>query len=83
MTRAPSIRAGALPLEGVTRREVGWRLTISPTGTIAGCEIIRSSGSRALDDEVCRLLRTDSRFEPGRNAAGKPVTATFQSRVTF
>ena len=83
MTRAPAIRAGDLPLEGVTRREVGWRLTIAPDGKIAGCEIVRSSGSRALDDEVCRLLRTDSRFEPGRNAAGKPVTATFQSRVTF
>lgn len=83
MTRAPAIRAGDLPLEGVTRREVGWRLTIAPDGAITECEIVRSSGSRALDDEVCRLLRTDSRFEPGKNAAGKPVTATFQSRVTF
>ncbi|WP_285713769.1 energy transducer TonB [Erythrobacter oryzae] len=83
MTRAPAIRAGDLPLEGATRREVGWRLTIAPDGSIADCEIVRSSGSRALDDEVCRLLRTDSRFEPGKNAAGKPVTATFQSRVTF
>lgn len=83
MTRAPSIRAGDLPLDGAMRREVGWRLTIAPDGTIVACEIVRSSGSRALDDEVCRLLRTDSRFEPGRNAAGKPVTATFQSRVTF
>jgi hypothetical protein len=36
-----------------------------------------------FDDQICRLLRTTSRFEPGRNAAGKPVTATFQSRVAF
>lgn len=83
MTRPPAIGPGDLPLEGATRREVGYRLTISPEGKIAGCEIVRSSGSRELDDQVCRLLRTGSRFTPGTNAAGKPVTATYQSRVTF
>ena len=83
MTRAPSIGPGDLPLDGAPRREVGWRLTISPEGSIANCEIVRSSGSRALDDRVCELLRTGSRFTPGANAAGKPVTATFQSRLTF
>lgn len=36
-----------------------------------------------FDDQLCRLLRTTSRFERGRNAAGKHVTATFQSRVAF
>ena len=83
MTKPPRIDPGELPLEGATRRDVSWRVTISPEGKVADCEIVRSSGSAALDDQVCRLLRTTSRFEPGRNAAGKPVTATFQSRVVF
>jgi hypothetical protein len=83
MTRAPAIRAGDLTLEGATRREVTYRLTISPDAKIAACDIVRSSGSRVLDDQVCRLLRTGSRFTAGTNAAGKPVTATYQSRLTF
>jgi hypothetical protein len=44
MTHAPSIGPGDLPLDGATRREVGWRLTISPDGSIANCEIVGSSG---------------------------------------
>lgn len=82
-TRMPSIRASDLQLDGATQREVAFRLSIAPDGRPYACEIVRSSGSNALDDQVCGILRTGARFKPARNAAGKPVASTYQSRVKF
>lgn len=82
-TRMPNITPGQLPLEGAVRREVGFRLTVSREGRAENCEITRSSGADALDAKVCQLLIAGTRFETARNAAGKPVIDTYQSRVVF
>lgn len=79
----PAITPGDLPTGAATGDQVAFRLTVSPKGRVAGCEIVTSSGSEALDAKVCQLLSDESRFEPGRNADGQAVTATYQSRLKF
>lgn len=81
--RFPAITRGDLPTGGATGDQVAFRLTVSPEGRVEGCEIVTSSGAEALDAKVCQLLEDESRFEPGRNADGQAVTATYQSRLKF
>ena len=81
--RFPTINPGDLPTGEATGDQVAFRLTVSPEGRVAACEIVTSSGAEALDAKVCQLLSDESRFEPGRNADGQAVTATYQSRLKF
>lgn len=50
-----------------------YRFIVLPTGRIFGCRPQRTSGSAALDAHMCNLLERRLRYEPARNAAGKPV----------
>lgn len=67
------------PKQAADNREegiVGFRLTIGPSGRIADCTILRSSGSALLDQATCRLLVKRARFKPARDEEGK---VTFDS----
>ena len=52
------------------------RLTVGPTGRVTRCDIIRSSGSRALDDATCSVLDKRARFTPARDSSGNAVVST-------
>lgn len=52
---------------------VRFRFTIEPDGGIANCRIVRSSGSRALDDATCRLAERRFRFRPATDTSGRPI----------
>jgi protein TonB len=54
---------------------VGVRYVVRTDGRVAGCEITRSSGSRALDAHTCRLIEQRFRYRPSLDAAGRPVTS--------
>ena len=61
----------------------GFRLTISPSGRVADCVITMSSGSAALDEATCRILRSRARYTPARDLNGNPAMGTDNGRVTW
>lgn len=50
-----------------------FRLAVGPDGRVSACTITESSGSAALDETTCRILRLRARFTPARDARGNPV----------
>tara|TARA_B100001179_G_scaffold163956_1_gene120407 strand:- start:279 stop:1034 length:756 start_codon:yes stop_codon:yes gene_type:complete len=60
-----------------------FRLHVDKHGKATRCEILDPSGSPAFDARACELLLERSDFEPGANANGEPVPATFQTRIAF
>jgi TonB family protein len=64
-----------LKQEGLVR----FRLDVGPNGRVIGCMIRASSGSPALDAATCRILRSRSRFTPGRDVHNNPVPSTVTS----
>ena len=74
------------PLAALRLDETGttaFRLEISPAGAVSSCEITETSGSTALDDATCRLLRERGRFLPARDVQGYNLESAFSSRVTW
>ncbi len=61
----------------------GVRLTIGPTGRVTACSVTSSSGSRALDNATCSVLRARARYEPARDQNNQPTTDTQTARITW
>jgi protein TonB len=53
--------------------EVQVRITVGTNGRVSKCSIVKSSGNFELDDTSCRLIEMRYRFEPARDAQGRPV----------
>lgn len=58
-------------LDSRAQGAVGYTLTVDSAGKVTDCKIVSSSGSAALDDRTCSLLRDRARFnvataEPAR-----------------
>ena len=53
-------------------------LSVDSEGAIAGCEVVASSGSEALDSATCRLLSQRGRFQPARDSSGAAVESRFR-----
>jgi protein TonB len=51
-------------------------LTISPSGQVVGCSLIRSTGNGALDSATCNILRRRAKFTPARDSNGNATTDT-------
>lgn len=66
------------PMAAVRNHEEGtvrfW-LEINAAGRVSDCHIIQSSGSRALDEATCRILRERGRYAPARNMRGQPIAS--------
>lgn len=60
---------------GTTR----FRLTVNAEGVVVTCVITGSSGSKALDDQACRMLRLRARFQPARDSSGNAIPFTWNS----
>jgi TonB family protein len=72
------------PREAIRRAEqgdVGFRLVVGPDGRVIRCDIIASSGSRALDEGTCGILRERAIFQPARDDLGRPVADIVVSSV--
>jgi TonB family protein len=61
----------------------GFRLTIAPNGRVTNCAVTSSSGSAALDQATCRILRSRARYTPTRDPDGNPTGGTDSGRVTW
>lgn len=73
------------PLEAILRNEEGtvaFELSVNPEGTITACKVI-SSASVALDQAICALSLKRGRFMPALDTAGKPIPATYKSRIRW
>jgi protein TonB len=49
------------------------RFTVGIDGRASGCAVTRSSGVGSLDEATCRLIEKRFRYQPARDAAGRPV----------
>lgn len=58
-------------------------LLVNPKGEVEECSVLKSSGSRQLDGQTCRLLQKRARFDPATDANGFAIKATYSSQVEF
>jgi protein TonB len=61
----------------------GFRLEIGANGRVSNCTITSSSGSSALDNATCRIMRSRARFTPAQDSNGQPTTDTTSARITW
>jgi protein TonB len=61
----------------------GFRLEIGPNGRVTECTVTSSSGSSALDQATCRLMRSRAKFTPARDSSGNPTGDTTSARITW
>ncbi|HVQ09955.1 MAG TPA: energy transducer TonB [Allosphingosinicella sp.] len=73
----------AAALRGEEEGSVFFRLDIAPSGRVAACTVTASSGSAALDNAACRILRARVRAVPARDARGNAVADTISSSIHF
>jgi len=62
--------SGAREREG---RSALFHLSIATDGRVTDCRAHESSGIAALDDFTCRLILQRFRYDPARDAQGRPV----------
>ncbi|TPG22787.1 energy transducer TonB [Sphingomonas koreensis] len=62
---------------------VGVLFVVSIDGRVTDCEITRSSGNDQLDDTTCDLIIKRFRFEPSRDATGRPVESMVEENHTW
>ncbi len=53
---------------------VAVQFTVRPDGSVSDCEVLRSSANAELDATTCRLIEERFRYEPARDAQGRPTT---------
>jgi hypothetical protein len=56
---------------------------ISERGRPLACRILISTGNQRMDRAVCSLLRSQARFEPALDSAGRPVPAQYVSKLRW
>ncbi len=57
---------------------------VNAEGRVENCQVTRSSGSRRLDEATCTLITRRFRYDPGKDADGRPVRVSgFQDSVTW
>jgi len=58
------------------RGVVGVRYRVETNGRVTGCTIARSSGNALMDQVTCAAIEKRFRYDPWRDAAGRPVRST-------
>ncbi len=74
------------PAAALRAREEGAttvKIAIDPAGTVAACEVARTSGSSALDEETCRIFKRRGRYKPARDMAGTAVASVEQQTIRW
>jgi len=59
------------------------RLSIGTDGRVTDCQVTRSSGSTALDNTTCSILRRRARFTPAKDSAGNPISDSYSQTVRW
>lgn len=77
---------GDYPPEALRARlegTVDFRVTVGTDGRVGDCVITRSSGSAALDEATCNVMRMRGRYTPARDAAGNLAIGRDSGRITW
>lgn len=62
---------------------VQFRLDISESGAVTGCNILHRTNPDEFADLSCKLLAKRAKFTPARDKDGKPVKSYFISKIRF
>lgn len=62
---------------------IGYRLAVDAEGRPTDCTLDRDFRRRIVTIQLCRVLVGHHRFEPARDAAGKPIAGSYSSRIDF
>lgn len=84
--RSGTISSDDYPASALSGRAEGvsvLRYLVGEDGRVHKCLVERSSGSAALDDTTCSLLRRRFRYRPAVDAAGQPVSEWRTYRQTW
>ena len=65
--------AQAAGAQGLIGRSMTTEFAIEVTGRVSDCRAVRSSGLPAVDARICELIVQRFRYQPARDAAGRPV----------
>jgi len=74
------------PSSAIRREEQGtvaYRLQINRRGQVNECRIVQSSGSEALDEATCDILRSRARFSPARDSKGQRIADEYFGRIRW
>ena len=80
------VQSSDYPSDELRNRVTGttsFRLSVSQTGEVLDCLVTISSGSTALDATACALIKVRTKFQPAKNAEGKPSIGTYRNRVRW
>jgi len=83
---AGEIRESDYPRDAARRRLSGRvfvRYTVGTNGRVTDCAVTRSSGVPSFDEATCRLIMQRFRYEPARDAAGRPRTEVYEGGHTW
>ena len=58
-------------------------LTVGPNGRVSNCRVTRSTGSDALDQTSCRLMRSRAHFVPFVDKRGRAVPAQYRHTIRW
>lgn len=62
---------------------VTFELLMTADGMIYDCNVTEPSGNDDLDAATCTLVRERAKFEPAKDAAGKPLASLYKGRVKW
>jgi len=74
------------PAAALRAREAGrveFFVVVGADGRVKRCLVTATSGSRALDDTTCAILRARARYRPARDPAGRPVEGVDSGHVDW
>lgn len=73
VSRIPDREYRGLAASGIQSGSVGVTIKVNTDGSVSNCRVARSSGSAPADSLMCQLTLRYIRFEPARDANGRPV----------
>jgi protein TonB len=59
------------------------RLSVGTDGRVTDCSISASSGSTALDNATCNIIRRRARYTPAQDQAGNPIGGSDTARIRW
>jgi hypothetical protein len=66
---------------GLLSQDLGYTLTVAADGTVTDCTLSRSFRSPLIAREMCRSIIRSATLAPARDAAGNPVSGTYQGMI--
>lgn len=66
---------------GLLSQDLGYTLTVAADGTVTDCELSRRFRNPITARELCRSITRAVTLTPARDAAGNPVSGTYQGMI--